>query len=447
MSDHAVVFIECNYNRYSLAVLTGILEEDERFEHLDFHFLKFTKRAKSGHSNALQLAEQTAELAKRYQKLAVAFSFHTANVLDMGALIRDMRHKLVANYSEHALFIAGGPHPSGDPEGTLRLGIDVVVIGEGEATFPHLLDTYFHAHDYQAIPGIAFLRDDGCYQANARPAPVHLSDFPPFALRHKRFCPMEISRGCPWGCYYCQTSFLMGDYMRHRSLESVVAYAERAKRLRCNLLRFITPNAFAYGADDGRSMNLEALEAMLQAVAQIYGKDHVYLGSFPSEVRPEHVSATSIALIKTYCANDNLIIGAQSGSDRLLEAIHRGHGVAEILQATQLTLNAGLLPNVDLIFGLPGETQQDREATLQLIARLIAMGARIHSHVFMPLSGTPLFRSKPGFIDVHTRQVIEQLRGKQLEHGKWKQHERIARETADFLTLDMLESTRLIQRS
>ncbi len=32
MSDYAVAFVECDYNRYSLAVLTGILEEDERFE-------------------------------------------------------------------------------------------------------------------------------------------------------------------------------------------------------------------------------------------------------------------------------------------------------------------------------------------------------------------------------------------------------------------------------
>ncbi len=129
------------------------------------------------------------------------------------------------------------------------------------------------------------------------------------------------------------------------------------------------------------------------------------------------------------------MIGAQSGSDRLLEAIHRGHGVTEILRATELTLNAGLIPNVDLIFGLPGETSRDREATRHLITRLIAMGARIHSHAFMPLAGTPFFRSKPGSVDARTREMIEQLRGKRLEHGNWKQHECIAQETADFLTV------------
>jgi hypothetical protein len=52
MSDYAAAFVECDYNRYSLAVLTGILEEDERFENLDLHFLTFKKKARSKHSNA-----------------------------------------------------------------------------------------------------------------------------------------------------------------------------------------------------------------------------------------------------------------------------------------------------------------------------------------------------------------------------------------------------------
>ncbi len=444
MSDYAVAFVECDYNRYSLAVLTGILEEDERFENLDLHFLTFKKKTRSKHSNAAYIAEQAAELAKRYRKLALAFSFHTANVIEIKELVGTIRHKLaevntpdilVRNRSQDILYVAGGPHPSGDPEGTLQLGFDLVLIGEGEITFPRLLNAYFSHSDYHLVQGVAFWKGDGCYQANERPLPVDLSDFPPFALRHKRFCPLEISRGCPWGCYYCQTPFLMGHCMRHRSLESVVAYAERAKGLRCHLLRFITPNAFAYGSVDGRSVNFEALEALLKAVAEIYGKEQVYLGSFPSEVRPEHISIETLELVKIYCANDNLVIGAQSGSDRLLEAIHRGHGVTEILRATELTLNAGLIPNVDLIFGLPGETSRDREATRHLITRLIAMGARIHSHAFMPLAGTPFFRSKPGSVDARTREMIEQLRGKRLEHGNWKQHECIAQETADFLTV------------
>jgi B12-binding domain/radical SAM domain protein len=244
---------------------------------------------------------------------------------------------------------------------------------------------------------------------------------------------MEISRGCPWGCHFCQTSFLMGRDMRHRSLDSIVRYAELSKRKGLTVLRFISPNAFAYGSTDGRSVNLEAIETMLKAVSEIYGADQVYFGSFPSEVRPEHVTPETLALVKRYCANRNLVIGAQSGSERLLKAMHRGHGVPEILRAVKLACAASFTPNVDFIFGLPGETSQDRTQTLDLMQQIIQMGARIHSHTFMPLVGTPYARCEPGVVDQETRALLQSLRGKSLEHGSWKTQEQLAKATTEFL--------------
>jgi hypothetical protein len=112
MSHHAVIFVESGYNRYSLAVLTGILETDERFTDLDLYFVKTP-----------HLADYVVTLANRYQTLVVAFSFHTANIIEMGKTISGLRDQLEQNSVEHALLIAGGPHPSGDPFGTLQLGI------------------------------------------------------------------------------------------------------------------------------------------------------------------------------------------------------------------------------------------------------------------------------------------------------------------------------------
>lgn len=426
---NAVVFIQCEFNRYSLAVLTGILETDERFETLELHFLRYRRKDPPEH-----LFNRMCELARQYSKLVVAFSFHTANVIEMAAVIAGVRRSLQRRRLENVLLIAGGSHPSGDPAGTLHLGIDVVVIGEGEATFPNLLERYFSQSTYDKIPGIAYVNAERQYIVNDRPAPVDISKFPPFALKHGRYCPMEISRGCPWGCRFCQTSYLMGRRMRHRSIDSIVHYAELSKHKGLTILRFISPNAFAYGSSDGRSVNLEALEAMLKAVSEIYGRDQVYLGSFPSEVRPEHVTPETLALVKRYCVNQNLLIGAQSGSERLLKAIHRGHGVAEILRAVELACAAGFTPNVDFIFGLPGEIAQDRAQTLELIQQIIQMGARIHSHTFMPLVGTPFARCAPGVVDQETRALLQSLRGKSLEHGSWKTQEQLAQATTEFLT-------------
>ena len=50
----------------------------------------------------------------------------------------------------------------------------------------------------------------------------------------------------------------------------------------------------------------------------------IFFGTFPSELRPEHVSPRALALITRYCDNRVVILGGQSGSDRVLEAMGRG---------------------------------------------------------------------------------------------------------------------------
>ncbi len=99
-------------------------------------------------------------------------------MIEIKELVGTIRHKLaevntpdilVRNRSQDILYVAGGPHPSGDPEGTLQLGFDLVLIGEGEITFPRLLNAYFSHSDYHLVQGVAFWKGDGCYQANERP--------------------------------------------------------------------------------------------------------------------------------------------------------------------------------------------------------------------------------------------------------------------------------------
>ena len=430
---NALVFIDYSYNRYSIAVLTGVLEEDERFSELDIHFVKARKQKAYNKSVNSALEESILELTEKYTYLVVAFSFHTPNVIAMGHTITSLRKVLEQNKQSNVLIIAGGPHPSGDPIGTLKMGADVVVIGEGEVVLPNLLEAYFTDQNYYKVKGLAFLDTDGECHFTGKPKPIDLSDYPPFAVKHKRFAPIEIGRGCPWACKFCQTPFLMGGRMRYRSLESIMKYAELAKGSGFRDLRFITPVAFAYGSVDGRTVNLEVLEELLQATEKLFDKEHVYFGSFPSEVRPESVSPETLGLIKRYCANDNIIIGAQSGSERMLKNIHRGHGVGEVIQATKLILEFGFKANVDFIFGMPGETKEDIVATISLMKQLTQMGARVHSHTFMPLVGTPLSQASPGLVDEDTRVMLEALQGQGLAYGHWKEQEAIAFETTSFL--------------
>jgi radical SAM superfamily enzyme YgiQ (UPF0313 family) len=190
-------------------------------------------------------------------------------------------------------------------------------------------------------------------------------------------------------------------------------------------VRFITPNAFAYlSEDNGHTVNLDAIERLLREMAILVGKKRVYFGTFPSEVRPETVTPEAVAVVRRYC--DNLIFGAQTGSERMLEVLHRRHSVDDVYRAAEVIVAGGLKPVVDLILGLPGEEAEDRAATVRLMEDLAAMGAVLHTHTFMPLPGTPLEGAPPGRVDPSLHPLLDRLASQGHQIGQWRKQEEIA---------------------
>lgn len=133
----------------------------------------------------------------------------------------------------------------------------------------------------------------------------------------------------------------------------------------------------------------------------------VFLGTFPSEVRPESVSDELLCLVGDLWDNRSIAVGLQSGSDRVLRAIRRGHTAGQGREAIARIASRGFEPRVDFIFGLPGETDGDRAATREMIDRLASgYGARVHLHRFVPLPGTPLAGQPPAPLDPVTEKWI-----------------------------------------
>jgi radical SAM superfamily enzyme YgiQ (UPF0313 family) len=168
-------------------------------------------------------------------------------------------------------------------------------------------------------------------------------------------------------------------------------------------------------------VNLDAIEALLAAVRRAIGPGKkIYFGTFPSEVRPEHVTRESLGVLKRWVDNKSLVIGGQSGSDRVLSAMRRGHDVAAVERAVRLAIGAGFRPDVDFLVGTPGETREDRALSLGFAERLVAMGARIHSHAFMPLPGTPLQARAPEPIEPEIVRAMERLESRGAMYGQWR---------------------------
>jgi B12-binding domain/radical SAM domain protein len=219
---------------------------------------------------------------------------------------------------------------------------------------------------------------------------------------------------------------------RHRSVDNVRAHVRAMVAGGLRYVRYVSPTSLSYGSPDA-TVHLAAVEDLLAAVrAELPAGGKQYFGTFPSEVRPEHVSPEALALIKRLADNTSLVIGGQTGSPRLLAATHRGHDVAAIERAVAITVEAGLRPDVDFLFGLPGETADDRALTVALADRLADRGARIHSHAFMPLPGTPLAGARPTAIAGDVAAALARLESRGAAYGQWRQQAEIAGELVEL---------------
>ena len=313
--------------------------------------------------------------------------------------------------------IAGGPHATAMPQETLLLGFDYVFLGDGEDSIIGFLNGV--KPESKIFDGIT--------------KRVTLDDYPPICVEKKLFMPIEISRGCPFNCGYCQTPQLAGKIVRHRSIDSIVEYQKAAVMHNKTVSRFITPNAFGYASKNGVTPNVAAIDELLFKIKST-GVTEIYFGTFPSDVRPESITDEVMKVVKKYVDHNYLVIGAQSGSNRILNMIQRGHTVEKVEEALEILANNGFYAKVDFIFGFPFETKQDVEETFKFIEKIVKRyNAKVHAHTFMPLPGTPLFEYGPGTLKEYQRKFLGQLATKGLLDGYWTEQEKLAQRVKKYV--------------
>jgi B12-binding domain/radical SAM domain protein len=317
----------------------------------------------------------------------IAWSFYSPDFAASAAELRRVR-ELAGPAGDGVLHLAGGVHATAEPLVTLRAGFDAVAVGEGETTFVRLARALAYGGDWRAVPGLAHLDGAGRMLRTGPAIAEDLDRYPSFPFGLRLTGPTELTRGCVYACQFCQTPFMFSARFRHRSVASVREHVREMRHRGLRDVRFIPPTSLSYGSPD-ETVNLDAIEELLRGVhEELIPGGRVFLGSFPSEVRPEHVTPEALRLLREHVANDNLIIGGQSGSEEVLGRGHRGHGVAVIEEAVRIAVVEGFNPNVDVIVGMPGETEDETMAMVGLVDRLAGLGARIHGHTFMRVSRT-----------------------------------------------------------
>ncbi len=297
-----------------------------------------------------------------------------------------------------------GSDASDHPRRYLDAGADFVLVGEGEATLEELLSRLTGAShgSFEDTPGLAFRSSSGELIRTSRrqiigdldslPLPAwDLADLNRYReiwmRRHGYFSlNMATTRGCPFHCNWCAKP-IWGQAYHVRSPENVADEMQRLQaRYRPDHLWF---------ADDIIALRrgwMEEFAAVLERRSlRIPFK---CLSRVDLLLRPNEIESFARAGAET------VWVGAESGSQKILDAMDKGTRVEQIHQAARKLRAAGIRVGFFLQFGYPGEGRREIEQTLQMVRE--CRPDEIGVSVSYPLPGTRFHE-----------MVSEQLRGKQ----------------------------------
>ncbi|MEM7465793.1 MAG: tRNA (N6-isopentenyl adenosine(37)-C2)-methylthiotransferase MiaB [Pseudomonadota bacterium] len=195
---------------------------------------------------------------------------------------------------------------------------------------------------------------------------------------------VSIMEGCSKYCSFCVVPYTRGEEFSRPFddvIAEVIALAEQGVREVTLLGQNV--NAYRGMMQDGKIADLAVL---IQFVATIEGIDRIrYTTSHPVEF--------SDRLIDAYAEVPELVsqvhLPVQSGSDRILAAMKRGHTSLEYLSKIRRlrSVRPDISISSDFIVGFPGETQQDFDQTMKLIEKVDFDNA--FSFVYSARPGTP----------------------------------------------------------
>ena len=193
---------------------------------------------------------------------------------------------------------------------------------------------------------------------------------------------VTIQIGCDNSCAFCIVPSVRGEEIS-RPFDDLVAEVEQLAKVGVTEVTLLGQNVNSYGRDLTRRRPLFA--NLLRAVGAVDGIRRVrFTSPHPKDLRADTIAA--MAEVPTVC--EHLHLPLQSGSDRVLAAMHRGYTAERYLDKLRAAREAvvDLAVTTDIIVGFPGETEQDFEATLAVVAAAEYDSA--FTFVYSPREGT-----------------------------------------------------------
>jgi anaerobic magnesium-protoporphyrin IX monomethyl ester cyclase len=275
----------------------------------------------------------------------------------------------------------------------LQEGADFILMGEAETTLLELVNVIIQKQkSFLSIPGLAFKQENAVIKTAKRnvmkdldslPFPAwDLVDMEPYRkmwLKHKGYFSMNMgtTRGCPFKCNWCAKP-IYGNRYNSRSPENVVSELKMLKK------KFHVDHVWF--CDDIFGLR----PGWVHAFADLIEKENIHF-RFKIQARADLLLQEEYIRDLARAGCENVWMGAESGSQKILDAMDKGTTVKQIYEATSLLKKHGIHPSFFIQFGYLGETKEDIKKTIRMINELLPY--EIGISISYPLPGT-LFYEK-----------------------------------------------------
>ncbi|MBN1231890.1 MAG: radical SAM protein [Candidatus Coatesbacteria bacterium] len=192
------------------------------------------------------------------------------------------------------------------------------------------------------------------------------------------FAPIITTRGCPYGCNFCQSYLIAGRKIRKRSIEHIKEEIDLLMNKYCVKEIFIVDDNFTYLKEHV----INFCEMLLSNNIKIHWSpwNGIRLDTLDEEILR--------LMIKSGCYM--IKVGIESGSPRILKAMNKHLTLEVVREKLELVRKAGMEVFGFFILGYPGETTEDLRKTYDFALSLPLTGANFAN--YQPLPGTPVYK-------------------------------------------------------
>ncbi|MGZ8545227.1 MAG: B12-binding domain-containing radical SAM protein [Flavisolibacter sp.] len=292
--------------------------------------------------------------------------------------------------SRDCTVIVSGSDATDHYEKYISEGADYVLLGEAEMSLLELCNALRDGSEISVIKGLAYRSGTQILKTPGRPVMSDLDllplpawdlvDFTSYKkmwLKSKGYFSVNIgtTRGCPFKCNWCAKP-IYGNRYHARSPENVMQELKWLKSL--------TSFDHVWFCDDIFGLKPGWVNRFAELVQDAGLNFHFKIQSRADLlVQEKYVEA----LAKAGCSS--VWMGAESGSQKILDAMDKGTTIDQIRQATELLKKHKIAPSFFIQFGYLGENAKDIEQTIRMINEL--MPSEIGISVSYPLPGTKFY--------------------------------------------------------